>query len=206
MTVMAAHNWATNADLIADCAKLGYLHEDWLTLDCTYGEGVFWRKFRPQQLVCSDLVAKGDHALAAMFGGFMRADFTALPFADNTFQAVVFDPPYRLNGTPTQAMDERYGIHTPTRWQDRMSLMQCGFIECHRVLAPGGFLLVKCQNQVCSGRVRWQVDIFGYIGLLLGMEKVDQLDFLTNPRPQPEGRRQQHARRNASTLLVFRKP
>ncbi len=196
MTVLAAHAWPTNGDLIADCFTLGYLNDDWLTLDCAYGEGVFWRKRRPTNLVTSDLKP----------GAQTVADFACLPFPDNTFQAVVFDPPYKLNGTPTKEVDHRYGVETPTRWQDRMSLMQCGFIDAERVLAPKGHLLVKCQNQVCSGRVRWQVDIFGHIALLLGMEKVDQFEFLTNPRQQPEGRRQLHARRNHSTLLVFRKP
>ncbi len=196
MTVLAARAWPSNGDLIADCFTLGYLHEDWRVLDCTYGEGVFWRKRRPTNLVTSDLKP----------GAQMVADFTCLPFADNTFDAVAFDAPYRLNGTPDQGFDHRYGVETPTRWQDRMSLMQCGFIEAERVLAPKGYLLGKCQNQVCSGRVRWQVDIFGYIALLLGLEKVDQFEFLTNPRQQPGDRRQVHARRNHSTMLVFQKP
>jgi len=207
MTVLAATAWATNADLIADVARLGYLHEDWLTLDCTYGEGVFWKKWRPTTLVCSDLTPKGDAMLARHFGGFMRADFTCLPFADNTFQAVVFDPPYRLNGTPDRDfMDYRYGIGAPARWQDRMQLIYDGLRECVRVTVPGGFLLAKCQNQVCSGKVRWQVDEISRRAWVHGMEKVDQLEFLTHPRPQPGDRRQLHARRNHSTLLVFSKP
>jgi hypothetical protein len=158
---MAATAWPSNADLIADCFELGYLHEDWLTLDPTYGEGVFWRKRRPTNLVTSDIVpGKAD----------MVADFTALPFADHTFQAVVYDP------------------------------------NCTRVLAPKGYLLVKCQNQVCSGKVRWQVDAMSAVAEREGLEKVDQLEYLNTPRPQPGDRRQVHARRNHSTLLVFRKP
>ena len=38
----------------------------------------------------------------------------------------------------------------------------------------------------------------------VGMTKVDRLDFLTDPRPQPH-LRQIHARRNYSTLLIFQK-
>jgi hypothetical protein len=194
---MAATAWPSNADLIADCFELGYLHEDWLTLDPTYGEGVFWRKRRPTNLVTSDIVpGKAD----------MVADFTALPFADHTFQAVVYDPPYKLNGTPTPDVDARYGVHEPTTWQDRMSLMAQGLRSCTRVLAPKGYLLVKCQNQVCSGKVRWQVDAMSAVAEREGLEKVDQLEYLNTPRPQPGDRRQVHARRNHSTLLVFRKP
>lgn len=39
---MAIGGWANNAELIADCARLGYLRSDWLTLDPTYGNGRFW--------------------------------------------------------------------------------------------------------------------------------------------------------------------
>jgi hypothetical protein len=37
MTVMAIDKWATNAALIADVASLGYLSDDLLILDATYG-------------------------------------------------------------------------------------------------------------------------------------------------------------------------
>src|SRR5207249_1917773 len=35
--VMAISDRTTNAELIADCAALGYLRDDWRTLDPTYG-------------------------------------------------------------------------------------------------------------------------------------------------------------------------
>lgn len=72
------------------------------------------------------------------------------------------------------------------------------------VLKPGGMLLVKCQDQVCSGKVRWQTIEFAGHAVELGSRLVDQLH-LPSYRPQPAGRRQIHARRNYSTLLVLRK-
>lgn len=65
-------------------------------------------------------------------------------------------------------------------------------------------LIVKCQDQVVSGKVVWQTDIVTYAAGQVGMKKVDRLDFLTDPRPQPHTR-QILARRNYSTLLVFQK-
>lgn len=33
------------------------------------------------------------------------------PWPDRSFQAVAYDPAYKLNGTPTAQKDERYGVH-----------------------------------------------------------------------------------------------
>ena len=193
--ILATSKWATNADLIADCATLGYLRDDWRTLDCTYGVGTFWKKWRPQNLVASDIFHSKSESLVA--------DFTRLPFRDRSFDAVVFDPPYKLNGTPDAAIDNRYGVDQPTRWQDRMGLIRVGLYEAARVLGDG-YLLVKCQDQVCSGKVRWQTTSLIDAGRQISLGLVDRFDLLSY-RPQPEGRRQVHARRNTSTLLVFQR-
>ena len=184
-----------NAGLIEACASLGYLHADDLTLDATWGLGKFWTRCRPDRLVGCDLKPTGD----------VRADFRRLPFAPFTFDVVVFDPPYKLNGTPAlDEMDVRYGVNVPARWQDRMRLILDGLVECARLVRPGGRLLVKCQDQVVSGAVRWQTD---EITMRLDDDrwvKIDRLD-MESYRPQPSGRRQVHARRNHSTLLVFQR-
>jgi hypothetical protein len=93
VTILAHGDWKTNAELIRDCASLGYLHGDWYTLDPTYGLGTFWSLWRPHTLVASDI----DPA-KSLWGG--ATDFTNLPWSNNLFDAVVFDPPYKLNGTP----------------------------------------------------------------------------------------------------------
>lgn len=194
--VMSFGTWSTNAELIEDCATLGYLRDDWLILDPTHGEGTFWKRWRPARLTACDL----DPAKSPLG---RSVDFTDLPWADRSFDAVVFDPPYKLNGTPDADIDERYGVHQPTRWQDRMQLIRKGLVECARVLSDG-YLLLKCQDQVCSGRKRWQTDEFTTLAADLGLGKVDRFDFPTY-RPQPNGRRQVHSRTNSSTLLVFKR-
>lgn len=189
--------WENNAELIADCARLGYLHDLWLTLDPTYGLGRFWAAWRPRFLTACDL----DPAKSPLG---QSVDFTAMPFDDASFDAVVFDPPYKLNGTGgSHASDAGYGVANSVRWQDRHALIIDGITECVRVLAPGGMLLVKCQDQVCSGQVRWQTRIFADHAESLGCRLVDQLH-LQSYRPQPPGRSQKHSRRNYSTLLVLK--
>lgn len=195
--VMAIDQYRSNAELIEACVRLGYLQEDWRTLDPTYGFGTFWQRWRPATLIASDLDPVKSPGLVA--------DVRALPFPDRSFDAVVFDGPYKLNGTPTDAAgsDGRYGVHEVTNWRDRMSLLVDGLVECARVLG-GGYLLVKCQDQVCSGKVRWQTDVLTDAAGICGLGKVDRLDLLSY-RPQPGGRSQVHARRNSSTLLVFKR-
>lgn len=198
--VYAATAWPSNAELIADVARLGYLHQSWPTLDTTYGRGTFWKVWRPDRLVTHNYRRDG-------------VDFRHLPHPDGSFLAVVIDAPFKLNGRSTAAVDARYGVDEWASWRERHLLIKSGMTECTRVLAPKGHLLVKCQDQVCGGKVRWQGLEFANHGTLnLKLDLVDRFDLLTRGRSQPERRRtdgkpsiQGHARRNGSTLLVFRK-
>lgn len=189
--VMAANNWKSNAHLIADVARLGYLHEDWTTLDPTYGLGNWWTIFKPKKLYKHDL-----YTLET------RTDFRKLPYAGRVFKAIAFDPPYKLNGTD-QGEGARYGVAKPMEWKAKMQMIREGITECERVLKPYGFLLVKCQDQVCSGKVRWQTIDFTNHAHAVGLDLVDRFDFFGGYRPQPAGRNQVHARGRGSTLLVF---
>jgi hypothetical protein len=192
MAVLAAYNWATNAALIADVAKLGYVTGH--VLDPTWGRGGFWTVLEPEKLTRHD------------FFTLDCVDFRALPHPDGMFATVVFDPPYKLNGTPALGdFDNHYGVDVPGTWQGRMRSILDGTVECARVVEPRGHLLVKCMDQVCSGLVRWQTDEVTRTAESLGLRKVDRFDFLGGGRPQPLGRQQKHAYFRGSTLLVFRK-
>ena len=195
---MSIGSWPSNAELIADCVRLGYLRTDWYTLDPTYGYGTFWKIWKPERLMATDIDPVKSR-------GMMSIDFTELPFGDRWFDCVVFDPPYKLNGNPsdTDGVDERYGVHVYTDWRDRMTLILDGVAECARVLGDG-YLLVKCQDQVCSGKKRWQTDEVTKRAEAHGLGKVDRFDILSY-RPQPEGRSQKHARQASSQLLVFKR-
>lgn len=188
--VMAAGDWRTNGEMIADVARLGYIKGK--VLDTTYGQGAFWHPWMP-------LYLDGPRDPSWDFTDMAR-------YEADYFDTVVFDPPYRLNGSPDLGdFDRRYGIDTRSTWQDRMELIFAGERECIRVLRRGGYLLIKCQDQVCSGQVRWQTDMVTTVATDLGLRKVDLFHFASY-RGQPSGRRQVHARRNYSSLIVFLKP
>lgn len=190
--VLSTHRWKTNADMIADVAKLGYL--DGVVLDATYGEGKFWTKFTPSALWTNDLYKPAD----------AHYDYRSMNWPDGKFDSVVFDPDYKMTGTPsTPAMDFAYGTDKPMRYQDRIANIAAGTRECFRVCSK--YLLVKCMDQVVSGNVIWQTDVVTEAAKQQGGRKVDVFNFVHDPRPQPEGRRQVHSRRNYSTLLVFEK-
>ena len=197
--VLAIAEAKNNAELIAQCAQLGYLQDDWLVFDATYGKGRFWTEWQPKRLITNDL----DQNTNAQ----MHADFTDLPMPNDSMDAVVFDPPYKLSGTPSgegpASGDESYGVkgkYVPVR--ERHNLMLDGADECARILKRGGYLLIKCQDQVSSGRVHWQT--FMMWDHMSDLELVDMLH-LRGYRKQPKGRRQLHARRNYSTLMIWEK-
>lgn len=198
--ILAFGSWKNNAELIASCFDLGYLKDEWLTLDPTYGEGRFWKLRRPWNLIASDINPKSTREQFVA-----KIDFTDTRLADAQFDAVVFDPPYKLNGTGgSHPSDAGYGVADKLSWQDRHQLIYNGIDECVRVLKSGGYLLIKCQDQVCSGAVKWQTRLFADHAESLGCTLVDMLH-LQGYRKQPEGRRQVHARRNYSTMLVLRR-
>lgn len=193
--ILATDSWSHNGYLIADVADLGYLRKEWLTLDPTYGEGVFWSIWRPDVLVATDLNPKKSP-------GGDSVDVTDMPWGDRTFDATVFDGPYRLNGKPDMPYDDRYGTDVRRDWQWRMRLLVDGAKECARVTDK--ILLVKCQDQVVGSKIRWQTRIIEEAVEPLGFGLKDRFDF-PSYRKQPEGRTQRNARRVSSQLLVFKR-
>ena len=195
--VLAATAWPTNGDLIADCARLGYLRKEWRTLDPTYGRGVWWTKWEPDELVTYHRPIDG-------------SDFRDLPEPDASFDAVAYDPPYVCVGgrktTGTADMHDRYGLTgAPTSPAKLQRLIDDGLAEMHRVVKPRGIILVKCQDYVSSGKLWPGTHRTLAFALGLDLSLVDRLEHVSGVRPQPPGRRQVHARRNLSTLFVLQK-
>ena len=186
----------TNADLMSAVAPM-YLTGS--VMDCTYGEGKWWTRFRPAPFVAHDL-----HKVDGV-------DFTDLPEDEATYDAVCFDPPYIPNGgfesSTRQDFRDAFGITTAKGGEARLwAMIGAGVAECARVLKPGGFLLVKCMDFVYGD------------GLTLGHRRVlDMADHLGlrchdlivhHTGSGPGGHNiftPKRARRHHSYLLVFTK-
>lgn len=66
-------------------------------------------------------------------------DFTALPFLDDSFSLVVFDPPHLVRAKETAWLVKKYG-KLDDEWP---KMLHDGFAECMRVLKPDGVLIFK---------------------------------------------------------------
>lgn len=207
--VLGAKAWRTNAAMIADVARLGYLKKSDVVLDPTYGRGKWWTVWRPDNLAETDLTT--------------GTDFRALPFPRAMFDAAVFDPPYVCTGgRATSTLTDfysRYGLtEAPTSPEALQLMINGGLAELARVVKPATasephYVLVKCANYVSSGKLWLGVHRTTQAALELGYTVQDQLIFVGHARSQPKRKRkdgqpvrQHHARANWSTLLVLETP
>ena len=71
------------------------------------------------------------------------ADFQNMPFKDNTFYLVVFDPPHLKSAGETSWLAKKYGV-LADNWKEVIS---AGFRECMRVLKPNGTLIFKWNEE-----------------------------------------------------------
>ena len=63
----------------------------------------------------------------------VKLDFTNLPFPDNSFRLIAFDPPHLVRAGKKSWLALKYG-KLGQSWQDDLSK---GFAECFRVLESG---------------------------------------------------------------------
>jgi len=66
-------------------------------------------------------------------------DFTKIPFPDEFFRLVVFDPPHLLRNGVNSWMGKKYGT-LKGNWKENL---RKGFLECWRILKHEGVLIFK---------------------------------------------------------------
>jgi methylase of polypeptide subunit release factors len=173
--------------------------------DVTYGKGVFWKK-----------VEKDDYKLKAtdLKNGI---DCSKLPYNDASIDCVVFDPPYMHTPGGTahqnhQNFESYYANNgaetTLLKYHEAvLGLYFRGATEALRVLKPNGIYIVKCQDEVCANKQRLtHVEIINEL-TTKGYLVEDLFVLVRNSRPGVSRiLKQNHARKNHSYFLVFRKP
>ncbi len=179
--------------------------------DVTFGKGVFWKNVRGEKyrVLRSDI-----HDTAKMD---LIADCCFLPYADQTLDAVVFDPPYMHTPGGTahvnhQNYEEYYKNNIPsfqTSAKYHEAVLELYFAaarEAARILKHKGIYVVKCQDEVCANKQR-----LTHVELINELEKYHFIteDLFVLVRPGKPGvsriKRQYHARKNHSYFIVFRK-
>jgi SAM-dependent methyltransferase len=117
-------------------------------LDACCGSRMFWFDRNDSRAVFVDK-RREKHVLKDMSsrGGTrtlivdpdLQADFTSLPFLDEQFALVVFDPPHLIRNGKKGWLAKKYG-KLEGDWKEDI---RRGFIECFRVLKPEGTLIFK---------------------------------------------------------------
>lgn len=112
-----------------------------LVLDACCGSRMFWfDKTDPRALFLdkrSETVVSRD-GYDVVVNPDVIGNYANLPFPDETFSLVVFDPPHTYNGVGSE-MAKKYGRLEPG-WREEIA---AGFAECFRVLKPAGTLIFK---------------------------------------------------------------
>ena len=75
------------------------------------------------------------------------ADFRDMPFDDETFYLVVFDPPHLIKAGESSWLAKKYGVLDENLWEFDIRI---GFDECMRVLKPHGTLIFKWNEEQVS--------------------------------------------------------
>lgn len=131
-------------------------------LDVTCGSRSIWfQKDEPHTIYCDcrDEEWEGDFGKVLNKDGSLKhrklaihpdmvCDFTELPFEDNSFSLVVFDPPHIPGLKETSWTRKAYGS-LEGDWQ---KMLHDGFYECMRVLKVGGVLVFKWSDVSISTR------------------------------------------------------
>lgn len=112
-------------------------------LDMCCGSRMFWLDKKDPRAVCVDvrqgIFPQPDRAPLVIAPDIV-ADFRALPFADESFWQVVFDPPHLNDVGPNSWMKLKYGRLNRETWREDI---RAGFAEAFRVLKTNGTLVFK---------------------------------------------------------------
>lgn len=180
----------SNSGLIKNVSEL-YFKEGDRIADVTWGKGVFWKEIDKSkfQIVGSDIKT--------------GVDFRKSPYENESFNHSVIDPPY-ARITNLKGMVDCYNTTRFTTHSEIIQLYKDGLNELVRITKQGGFILCKCQDEVCGCKQKWShIEIYN-IAMELGLYGKDLFILVNEKKPKPQ-HKQQHARKIHSYLWIFQK-
>lgn len=129
-------------------------------LDVTCGSRTIWfNKNHPAAVYCDrrkeehyNIWKNAKAEKACVIDPDVVCDFTNLPFEDNSFSLVVFDPPHLTKIGDNAWMAKKYG-RLDENWPQ---MIHDGFNECMRVLKEDGVLIFKWSEYEIPAAKVWK--------------------------------------------------
>lgn len=171
-------------------------------LDATVNGGRFWRGSK-RPVIGLDIDAQ--HCPMVV------ADNTKMPFHDEIFDVVVYDPPHIPNQGRDKSKDfnTRFGLVVRSSKENGYTLSHTFMPfakECCRVLKPEGILLCKITDYVHHHRYQWAHIEFINAAREAGLMACDCIiKIRKGPIIDPKWKTAHHSRRQHCYWLVFRK-
>lgn len=139
-----------------------------LILDACCGSRMFWFDKTNPYVLFADIRTES-HTLcdgrSLEIKPDIEIDFMDMPFADDTFKMVVFDPPHFNQLGKSSWMAKKYGVLFPTWEHD----IKQGFNECMRVLQPLGTLIFKWnESQIPISKILELIEVQPLFGHTTG--------------------------------------
>lgn len=175
-----------------------------IELDPTYSKGNFYKGNFSEPIYKYDLYPQIE--------GVIKANAENLPHDNETFNAIMFDPPFLAtkgkslaDGSGGNIINKRFGVY-PTEKE-----LHCFYVnalkEFYRILKKDGVLIFKCQDKVSSGK-----QYFSHIFIMNEAEKLgfyckDMFILLAKNRIVADWqlKNQKNARKYHSYFLVLQK-
>ena len=138
-------------------------------LDMTCGSRTIWfNKHHPSAVYCDKRRETHEHLwknagdCKLVIDPDVICDFTDLPFEDESFNLVIFDPPHLTTAKETAWLVKKYG-KLDENWPE---MLRGGFEEGMRVLKPDGVLIFKWSEYNIPAADVWkaigQKPLFGH--------------------------------------------
>lgn len=183
-----------NKDVFPNILAL-YAKDGDVIADVTYGKGVFWRSVdeSPYTVLKSDIMT--------------GVDFNNLPYKQGSINMVVFDPPYMgHNGGKNYAVARNYNVTVPKYHKDYIQRLYFNAMaEARNALCDGGILVVKCQDEIQSGKQNMNHITIINEAMASGFIIEDLFIMVQKNKPLMRHNYQLHARKNHSYFIVFKK-
>lgn len=177
---------------------------DHFDLDCTYSKGVFWKNFKKPKYK-TDLYPKSKDVILSCS--------TNLPFENNVFEYIMFDPPFLIDGSTyketkkgSNIVSKRFEAYTS--FKDLKEHYYNTLKECYRLLKNDGIIVFKCQDVVNNHKNHFSHCLVMNFAIELGYYPKDLFILLSKNRINSFGskwHKQFHARKYHSYFWVLQK-